>query len=101
MLTPIRHLNHGATHAAVAGMGQPTRSGTYSVNSRTLSARKQLDRLSWAVFLLVMAALLVLAISDQPMLLIIVPAALAGPYALLALIVRLLGGQRRPERDRR
>jgi cobalamin synthase len=101
MLTPMRHMNHGVAHAAVAGMGQPTRSGTYSVNSRTLSARKQLDRLPWAVFLLVMATLFVLAISDQPMLLIIVPAALAGPYALLALIVRLLGGQRRPERDRR
>jgi hypothetical protein len=33
------------------------------------------------------------------MLVIVLPAALAGSYALLAVIVRLLGGQRRPERD--
>ena len=72
------------------------RSGTYSVNTRTLSARKQFDRVTWSAFLLVMACLLVLAIIDQPMLLIILPAALAGPYAILAVILRLLGGQRRP-----
>jgi hypothetical protein len=66
------------------------------VNTRTLSARKQFDRVTWSAFLLVMAALLVLAIIDQPMLLIILPAALAGPYAILAVILRLLGGQRRP-----
>jgi len=92
-------MKYGATQATVAGLSRPEKIGKYSVNARTVSARKQIDRMSWAAFLLVMAGLIVLAIIDQPMLLVILPAALAGPYALLAVIVRLLGGQRRPERS--
>ena len=66
-------------------------------SDRTLT-NKRGDRMAWTVYFIVMSVLVVLAIIDQPMLLAIIPIALAGSYALLAIIMRLLGGRRRSAR---
>jgi hypothetical protein len=68
------------------------------VASDSAFSNKRLDRMAWTVYFTVMAVLVVRAIIDQPMLLVIIPIALCGSCALLAMIVRLLGGRRRPGR---
>lgn len=56
----------------------------------------RLDQMSWTVYIVIMTVLVVLAIADQPMLLVIIPVTLAGSYALVVTIMRLLGARSRP-----
>ena len=46
--------------------------------------------MTWAVYFVFVAGLVVLAVIDQPMMLIILPAVLVGSYAILATISRAL-----------
>lgn len=54
--------------------------------------------MTWTVYIVIMTVLVVLAIADQPMLLVIIPVTLAGSYALVATMLCLLGARSRSAR---